>query len=307
MLITKGKGVSCAPDCGKADMDSDIKTAMLTAQRNEITAHLVYKKLAERTRNPANRDVLRRIAGDEKKHYELFRKHSHKDVSPDRWALWKYYAISVLFGLTFGIKRMERGEEKAQSDYDQLIAHFPDVEQIRNDEFQHEKELANMIDEERLKYVGSIVLGLNDALVELTGALAGFTFALQNTLLITMVGLITGIAAALSMGASEYFSIKSEGGPQDPLKASLYTGCVYMATVFLLVLPYLLFSNYLFCLFLVLAIAVLLIFFFTFYLSVVRDIPFQRRFLEMAGVSLGVAGLSFFIGYLVRVSLNVEI
>ena len=51
----------------------------------------------------------------------------------------------------------------------------------------------------------------------------------------------------------------------------------------------------------------LLILLFTFYLSVVRDIPFRRRFIEMAGISLGVAALSFLIGYLVRVFLNVDI
>jgi VIT1/CCC1 family predicted Fe2+/Mn2+ transporter len=288
-------------------MNRDIETALLSAQRNEITAHLVYAKLEERTRNPANKEVLKRIASDEKKHYEFFRKHTNKDVGPDRWALWKYYLISILFGLTFGIKLMEKSEEKAQVNYDQFIPHITGAERIKADEYEHEKKLAEMLDEERLKYVGSIVLGLNDALVELTGALAGFTFALQNSLLIAMVGLITGIAAALSMGASEYFSIKSEGGPQDPLKAAVYTGSVYIVTVFFLVLPYLLFSNYYLCLILTLMDAVILLFFFTYYISVVRDIPFTRRFLEMAGVSLGVATLSFFIGYLVRVFLNVDI
>jgi len=288
-------------------MNRDIETALLSAQRNEITAHLVYAKLEERTRNPANKEVLKRIASDEKKHYVFFRKHTNKDVDPDRWALWKYYLISILFGLTFGIKLMEKSEEMAQVNYDQFIPHITGAERIKADEYQHEKELAEMLDEERLKYVGSIVLGLNDALVELTGALAGFTFALQNSLLIAMVGLITGIAAALSMGASEYFSIKSEGGPQDPLKAAVYTGSVYIVTVFFLVLPYLLFSNYYLCLILTLMDAVILLFFFTYYISVVRDIPFTRRFLEMAGVSLGVAALSFFIGYLVRIFLNVDI
>ncbi|HRT62303.1 MAG TPA: VIT1/CCC1 transporter family protein [Syntrophales bacterium] len=289
------------------NMGSEIKTAVLEAQREEITAHLVYRKLAERETKPVNREVLRRISGDEKKHYEIFRRFTERDVEPDRWALRKYYLLSVLFGLTFGIKLMERSEEKAQVNYAQLIRHIPDAGEIQSDGYRHQRELTAMIDEEKLKYVGSIVLGLNDALVELTGALAGFTFALQNTLLIAMVGLITGVSAALSMGASEYFSIQSEGGTQDPLKASLYTGCVYMATVFLLVLPYLLFSNYLFCLFIALATAVLLILLFTFYLSVVRDIPFRRRFIEMAGISLGVAALSFLIGYLVRVFLNVDI
>ena len=52
--------------------------------------------------------------------------------------------------------------------------------------------------------MGSVVLGLNDALVEFVGMLAGLTFALQNTQIIAVAGLITGVAASLSMGSSEY-------------------------------------------------------------------------------------------------------
>ncbi|HPJ72903.1 MAG TPA: rubrerythrin family protein, partial [bacterium] len=41
-------------------------------------------------------------------------------------------------------------------------------------------------------------------------------------------------------------------------------------------------------------------------LSVARDLPFLRRFLEMAGISLGVAAASFGVGYLVRALLGVD-
>lgn len=60
-----------------------------------------------------------------------------------------------------------------------------------------------LLDEERLRYTGSTVLGLNDALMELTGVLAGLTLALRDTKLIVLTGAITGIAAVLSMGVSE--------------------------------------------------------------------------------------------------------
>ena len=42
----------------------------------------------------------------------------------------------------------------------------------------NESALLQLLDEEKLRYTGSIVLGLNDVLVELTGALAGLTLAL---------------------------------------------------------------------------------------------------------------------------------
>jgi len=150
-------------------------------------------------------------------------------------------------------------------------------------------------------------LGLNDALVELTGALAGLTLAMQNTGLIATAALVTGIAASFSMAASEYLSIKSEGGEQDPLKASLYTGSAYIGTVLVLVLPYFFFADYYVCLVLTLAIAVATIFFFNYYISVAQDLSFKERFSEMAGISLGVAALSFAIGFVIRHFMGVEI
>ena len=54
-------------------------------------------------------------------------------------------------------------------------------------------------------------------------------------------------------------------------------------------------------------LAVLIIAFFTYYLSVVKDMPFRARFLEMAGISLGVAFISFLVGLLMRTIFGVEI
>jgi len=171
----------------------------------------------------------------------------------------------------------------------------------------HITEDFTLIDEERLHYVGSIVLGLNDALMELTGALAGLSLALRNTKLIAMAGLITGIAASLSMAASEYLSTKSEGEEKSALKSSFYTGMAYILTVVFLILPYLLFASYLLSLGVTLGIAVLIIYLFNYYISVAKDYSFRKRFVEMASISLGVALLSFGIGYLIRIVLGVEV
>ena len=167
--------------------------------------------------------------------------------------------------------------------------------------------MIDLLDEERLQYTGSIVLGLNDALVELTGALAGLTLALQNTRLIALTGLITGIAASFSMAASEYLSTKSEESEKHPVRAALYTGIAYILTVLILVFPYLCLDNYFLCLFLTLFSALLIIAFFNFYISVAKDLPFIPRFLEMAGLSFAVAVLSFLIGWAIRVFLGVDL
>jgi VIT1/CCC1 family predicted Fe2+/Mn2+ transporter len=297
-------------------LPDDIKKKILVSQRNEITEYFIYKKLAQSFKNSQNKEILESIASDELKHYHVWKEYTKKDVELSRFNLWKYYLISKIFGITFGIKLMEKGEERAQVSYDELSKFIPEAKAIEEDENKHENELISLIDEERLKYVGSMVLGLNDALVELTGALAGFTFALQNAKLIAMTGLITGIAASFSMAASEYLSTKAEGGSprsaaeardKHPLKASVYTGVAYILTVFFLIFPYLIFSNYYFSLVFMLFNVILIIALFTFYVSIAQDISFKERFLEMAGVSLSVAVLSFGIGFLVRILLGIDV
>jgi VIT1/CCC1 family predicted Fe2+/Mn2+ transporter len=270
-------------------VSKEIREKLLVYQKNEITEHHIYRMLAKAVKSPENRRVLEKIANDELEHYQTWRTHTQQDVKPDQLNIWKYYWISRIFGFTFGVKLMERGEEAAQDSYEQLRGAIPEADAILRDENEHEAALLRLLDEERLRYMGSIVLGLNDALVELTGALAGLTLALQNTRLIALTGLITGIAAALSMAASEY------------------TGVAYVGTVFILILPYLILKNFYLCLGCTLAAAVLIIGFFNYYISVAQDVPFQRRFLEMSGLSLGVAALSFFIGFVIRSFLGVDI
>ena len=288
-------------------MGDNIMRQLFVAQKNEITEHHVYLRLAKAVKDRHNSGILKMIAEEELSHYNFWKKHTGKEVRPNRFQVFKFFWIARIFGVTFGIKLMERGEEQAQIDYGIIARSIPEAKQIIADEDQHEKELVEMVEEERLQYIGSVVLGLNDALVELTGALAGLTFALQDTRLIALAGLITGIAASFSMAASEYLSTKSKGDRQNAGRSSLYTGVAYILTVFMLIIPYLVVSNYFICLGFTILIAVLIILFFNFYISVAKDLSFKRRFFEMAGLSLGIAVLSFGIGYLIRLFLGIEV
>ncbi|MBN2369575.1 MAG: VIT1/CCC1 transporter family protein [Vicinamibacteria bacterium] len=280
---------------------------MLAYQRNEITEHHIYHRLARLEKSHANREILERIAQDEMRHYAIWRAHTGHDVKPNLWMVWRYCWISRILGLTFGIKLMEGGEDAAQKHYQRLVGVIDGVETMAREESDHEARLLGLLDEERLHYMGSMVLGLNDALVELTGALAGLTLALRNVRLIALSGLIIGIAAAMSMAASEYLSTKAEKSGKNPLKSAAYTGVAYIITVMLLVAPYLLLNNPFHCLSLTLIAAMSIIAAFNYYVSVATDRPFARHFMEMAGVSLGVAILSFGMGYVIRTFLGVDV
>ena len=226
----------------------DFNRLLLTSQRNEITENHIYQRLAKSQKNAANVRVLEDIAADELSHYHFWKTYTEEEVKPNRWKVFRFYWISRIFGITFGVKLMEKGEEQAQVVYDRICSEIPEARKIVDDEDRHEHQLLEMLDEERLKYIGSMVLGLNDALVELTGALAGLSFAMRNTRLIALAGLITGVAASFSMAASEYLATKSEEQDKSPLKSSIYTGVAYIFTVIFLIFPYLIIGHYLICL-----------------------------------------------------------
>lgn len=277
-------------------------------QQNELTESVIYEEIARFAKGNENKETLLRLAKEEKAHYEIWKSYTGIEMKPEKRKVLKYKLLARLFGFTFAVKLMENGEANAQTEYDQLAKEVEESVVIRKQEEEHEAALLGMLDEEILQYVGSMVLGLNDALVELTGSLAGFTLAMQNTRLIALSGLILGISATFSMASSEFLSAKSEGRT-DALKSCTYTGIAYLITVVLLIAPYLIFGNsqYILALVCMLIIVILIIAGFTYYTSVAQDQPFRSRFLEMATISIGVAVISFLVGKVAKAFLGVDL
>jgi VIT1/CCC1 family predicted Fe2+/Mn2+ transporter len=283
---------------------------LLSAQRNEISEYHTYSWLATRTKDSKNREILERIANEELGHYNVIKNITQKEVKP-RW-LWvyRYRFISRIFGLSFGLRLMERGEQVAERFYNELKKEIPELADLFMDEQKHETDILSLIQEESIEYAGSIVLGLNDALVELTGALAGLTLALQNNKIIAMTGFITGIAASMSMASSGFLSAREEADintSKNPLKSASYTGIAYVITVLILISPYLLLNNVYVSVAVMLTLSILIILCYNFYITTAKGLKLWRRFGEMALISLGVACISFLIGILARIIFGVEI
>ena len=288
-------------------LDPAMRQAVRKAQVDEETGALLYGYLATRQKDEQNRKLFEQMAADEKKHATVWKGLSGEELKSSRWRLMILKLLSILLGFTFVVKRMQKDERLGQARYEQMKQTLPQAARMLEDERAHEKELYGMLDEERLHYVGSMVLGLNDALVELTGAIAGVTFALANTRLVAMTGIITGISATLSMAASNYLAERADGN-STAFKSSLYTGAAYLITVALLVLPYLLFPTgmYVAAFAVMIATVLLIILFFNYYLSVTKEEPFLRHFLEMALISLSVAVISFVIGIVAKNVLGID-
>ena len=292
----------------KAALSDSALAIIQRMQQNELTESLIYKRIASFAKGKQNRQTLLRLAHEEKAHYKIWKQYTGLSMKPEMGKVFLYTLLARILGFTFAVKLMERGEKNAQSEYNFLAQEVPQSILIRQQEEEHEQALLGMLDEERLQYVGSMVLGLNDALVELTGSLAGFAFALQNTKLIALSGLIVGISATFSMASSEFLAARSEGR-SDALKSCSYTGIAYLLTVVALIAPYLLFPAglYIPALICMLAVVILIIAGFTYYTSVAQDQPFKARFSEMALISVSVAVVSFIVGILAKQFLGVDL
>lgn len=293
-------------------MDQKKFMLLLKLQQNEITEQQIYYRLAQTSKDKKNRALLKRIADDEGKHYTKLIAFTGVKLKPQRLRVLFYYVLAKVFGLAFSLKLMEKGESLASKAYQGLGKREPALKRLSLDEQRHEKALLNLLSDKRLEYASSIILGLNDALVELTGALAGLTLALQNKQLIALAALVTGFAASLSMSASSYFSTKeeyTEKNSKKPLMAALVTGVTYLGTVVLLITPYFLpLGDNVFLAFgLSLGLALFIIFFYTFYITTARGLSFWQRFGEMVIISFGIAALSFGVGLLLKNFLGLEI
>ena len=277
-------------------------------QQNELDESYIYREISKFAKGDENKKTLIHLANEEEMHYNIWKKYTSVELKPNKKKILKYKMIAKIFGFTFAVKLMEKNEEVAQIEYEIVAKELEEAIQIRAQEIEHEEKLLAMLDEERLQYIGSMVLGMNDALVELTGSLAGFTFALQNNKLIALSGLIIGISATLSMASSEFLSAKSEGRT-DALKSCSYTGIAYLLTVIFLIAPYLLLSStqYILALFLMLCVVIGIIALFTYYISVAKDEPFRSRFLEMSIISVSVAVISFVVGILAKKFLGIDL
>ncbi|MBR6505114.1 MAG: VIT1/CCC1 transporter family protein [Clostridia bacterium] len=291
----------------KDQISNELMKLVKKAQIDEEQGSILYEFMAKKEKNEENKKILIQMSKDEKKHAEVWKNITKKDLKPSKFAIFKFKFLTIVMGITFVIKTMQKKENLAQHEYEKMMEELPEAAKMLEDERRHEKELYNMIDEERLNYIGAMVLGLNDALVELTGAIAGVTFALANAKLVALTGIVTGISATFSMAASNYLAERADNNPKA-LKSSIYTGMAYLITVALLVLPYLLLPEYMYIMAfaIMIAIVILIIMFFNYYISVAKEEPFLKNFATMAIISLSVAVISYIIGILAKKILGID-
>ncbi len=292
---------------------------------NELTEHVVYHKLARAEKDPANREALERLSAQEKTHYEFWKTllvetsgnggtdhiaaaraaatTAAERIRPRWYTVWGISFFRFIFGVTFTTKLLETHENGAVKNYESILSSIPASHRARfleiiEDEKSHERALIAQLKEKRVSYIGFIVLGLADAIVEITGVHAGFLGVTGSTLIAGVSGVIVGFAAAISMGSAGYLQAK-----QDPEKSALLSGFLtwvsYFCSVILLALPYFLIRTMITAFIVSTSVGIVLVAGFTFYGAVVFDRTFWREFGETVGLMLGTALATYILGTIV--------
>ena len=109
----------------------------LTAQQGEIDAFYMYEKLAKDVKEEADKNAFIRLAGDEARHAEVFRKYTNRDLKPKKT---KGVVVPLMYKL-LGKKKVypiiAKAEYDAAEKYKHLLADFPEVETVMKDEVHH--------------------------------------------------------------------------------------------------------------------------------------------------------------------------
>ncbi len=280
---------------------NDIKE-LTNFAKEEALAYQLYRMVAKKQKKEEHKIILNKIAEQEKIHLNKFNTELGKNISVEDYSRRQYRRnkfLFKLFGSIFILRLFERREEKSRIKYAKFIESYPVLNEIIREEKTHASKLDSILKDEKLLYASSIVLGMNDALVEMSGAIAGYTFALEDTRQIGIIAAITGVAAALSMASSEFLSARQDSHAH-PIRSSFYTGLTYLIVVSSMILPYLIIGNKFIALGAMLSVVVIIIYLFNLYISIAKKQSLIKNFLIMVIIALGVSFVSFLIGLLIN-------
>jgi len=206
--------------------------------RREVEAAATYRHLANRERDPKRRDILVRLAEQEEKHAARWSERIAASTgrAPDpeevkRGLSW-FQRIS---DPNVVLHRLEQEENKAEAEYDQLMARLSDpmdrqiAEEAMFDERDHavilrtlaggsaptpRSTLDSILHRERWHvrgagWVGDAIYGINDGLGAVFGIVSGMAGYTGGSEVVLAAGLAGTLASALSMGAGAYLASKS--------------------------------------------------------------------------------------------------
>ena len=284
----------------------------IEGRRGEITDYTIYSKLSQTGKDRKLAGIFSNLAATEHKHYLFWGRYcKNETVHPDWVKVYFMLFLRHVLGAAFVVKYLESTEEAAVNNYKSLRTLIPGsdkklLEMIIVDEEKHEKAFADQIQDSYIKYVSFIVLGLADALVEVTAIYTGSLGVYHSTILTGLAGIIAGAAASISMASAAYLQAK-QGFKGSPFVAAGYTGSSYFLSTLILAAPYFLTSTIFTAMVSSMTLCVLIIASVSWYNSIMTGSRFKKDFLELAGIMFATAIILFIIGLLIRHAFGISV
>ncbi len=283
----------------------DLEKLAAKSARDEHTDGAVYQMLSRHEKNPAFKKALESLASGEQSHYEFWKQYTREtQFKINRLKVYLTLLFRVALGLTFTMKFLERHEDAVHQRYRSMLENIPASDKARFEAMLEEEEhqeafIMGEIHEGRVKYMSFIVLGLADAVVEISGIHAGSLGIYNRTELAGLAGVIAGMAASIAMASAAYAQAK-QGFEGSAKWSAIYTGVSYMFTAIFLALPYFLTGSMFMALGFSLFVGVVLVAMMTYYDTVISARKFRRQFAEIAGIIFAASLILFIAGTLIR-------
>jgi len=207
--------------------------------RREVEAASTYKHLANREHDPKRKDILLRLADQEEKHAARWSERIAAATGrvPDRKEVERGLSwFQRISDPNVVLQRLEQEENKAEDEYNQLMARLSDpadrkiAEEAMLEERDHavilrtlaggsvpspRSALDSILGRERWHvrghgWIGDAIYGVNDGLGAVFGIVSGMAGYTGGSEVVLAAGLAGTLASALSMGAGAYLAAKSQ-------------------------------------------------------------------------------------------------
>jgi len=207
--------------------------------RREVEAASTYKHLANREHDPKRKDILLRLADQEEKHAARWSERIATATGrvPDRKEVERGLSwFQRISDPNVVLQRLEQEENKAEDEYNQLMARLSDpadrkiAEEAMLEERDHavilrtlaggsmpspRSALDSILGRERWHvrghgWIGDAIYGVNDGLGAVFGIVSGMAGYTGGSEVVLAAGLAGTLASALSMGAGAYLAAKSQ-------------------------------------------------------------------------------------------------
>lgn len=296
--------------------------------KGEMLHKDVYERLAEREKDKTLRSLLKRLSNIEGRHVRIWgglidTKAAASEPFRVRFMTAFMSSVRSFLGLALTVKIIEYGESELKAKLNNALAMQVNRKQ-RNAVLKLERSMDSVEDPLQqqiveyspvLRNIRDVIFGMNDGLVEVLAAVAGFGAALQQPTLVLLAGFIVAVSGTLSMAGGAYLSTEYERsikideskGRSSARLSAAYVGLFYIVGAAFPLLPFALgFGGYYGIIGSIIVTAIVLTIVSSL-ISVVSDTSIAKRVVRTLAISLGIAAVTIIIGVIARQVLHLVV